>query len=185
MSPSFTKVSQSSLAATELAKQYLLDPQTLKEKLALTRWDQALFLTLGLLPSAEASKFLEDVIRADFALALNAVKYVESGRDEIVSRLLSEIIGMKEGWRAFDLKIESALQFRLPVNESHEPQLRELINRGDSLGAATVHRSRGNQGRFSQGGTSPAASDSPRQLQFLLQWNRIRAPSFRYAGRRR
>lgn len=51
------------LAAEELARRYLSSPHILKEKLSLTRWDQALFLTLSLLPPAQSDVFLQDVIR--------------------------------------------------------------------------------------------------------------------------
>ena len=63
------------LAASVLAHRYQTSAEILKEKLSTTRWDQALFLTLSLLPPDRAHAFLEDVIEADFALALNAVKW--------------------------------------------------------------------------------------------------------------
>jgi hypothetical protein len=126
------------LAATELAKRYLSDPQTLKEKLTLTRWDQALFLTLSLLPPTQAEVFLQDTIKADFALALNAAKYLELGRDEVVSKLLSEVPKRSRNNSGFDWKIESAIEYSLPLTEVHEPQLRAIIQYRDSLGGAAV-----------------------------------------------
>ena len=48
-------------------------------------------MTLSLLPEALAERFLNDIIKADFALALRAAKYLEVGREEVVSKLLSEI----------------------------------------------------------------------------------------------
>lgn len=75
------------LAACELARRYQRNPQMLKEKLSLTRWDQALFLTLSLLPPSDSAAFLQTVVEADFALALNATKYLEFNRDEVVSKL--------------------------------------------------------------------------------------------------
>lgn len=128
------------LAATALAKIYLSDPRTLKEKLTLTRWDQALFLTLSLLPSEHADLFLRDVIKADFALALNAAKYLETGRDELVSALLSEVPERSRGEAPFNWRIESAIEFGLPVTEAHEPELRAIIECGGSLGGAAVIR---------------------------------------------
>ena len=128
------------LAATELAKRYLVDPQILKERLTLTRWDQALFLTLSLLPTEQAEVFLQDVIKADFALALNAVKYLESGRDEIISKLLSEVPERTHGNNSFDWRIERAIKFSLPLTEAQEPQLRAIIKCGGSLGGAAVNR---------------------------------------------
>src|SRR6266481_861948 len=45
------------LAACELALRYQANPQILIEKLRLTRWDQALFLTLSLLPPGTGAAF--------------------------------------------------------------------------------------------------------------------------------
>lgn len=128
------------LAATELARRYQSNPYLLKEKLSLMRWDQSLFLTLSLLPQVQADVFFQDVIKADFALALNAAKYLEVGRDEVVSKLLSEIPERSQAMWPFNWEIEYALQFGLPITNKHEPHLRTLIKCGGSLGAAAVHR---------------------------------------------
>ena len=79
------------LAACELARRYQVSPQILNEKLTLTRWDQALFLALSLLPQNESAAFLQAVIDTDFALALNASKYLEIGREEVIAERLSVI----------------------------------------------------------------------------------------------
>lgn len=128
------------LAATELAKRFIADPQNLKEKLTLTRWDNALFLTLSLLPPPQAEVFLQNVINADFALALNAVKYLESGRDEIVSNLLSEVPERGRGESSIAWDISRAIEVSLPITEVHESHLRAIIKCGGSLGAAAVVR---------------------------------------------
>ena len=128
------------LAAAELARRYQASPHILKEKLSLTRWDQALFLTLSLLPSAQADVFLQDIMRADFTLALNAAKYLEVGRDEVVLKLLSEIPERIHTLGAFDWKIQAAVEVGLPLTDAHEPHLRTLIRCGGMLGAAAVLR---------------------------------------------
>jgi hypothetical protein len=128
------------LAASELALRYQSSPHILKEKLSYTRWDQALFLTLSLLPAEQANKFFHDVIKADFVLALNAAKYLEVGRDEIVTKLLSEIPKHIEKFKQYDHKIASASIFDLPITIDHEPQLRALIKYGNYLGAYAVSR---------------------------------------------
>ena len=79
------------LAATELARFCVSSPKLLHDKLTYIRWDHALFLTLSLLPREQANAFLETVIETDFVLALNAVKYLETGHEEVVARLLKEI----------------------------------------------------------------------------------------------
>lgn len=128
------------LAADELARRYRTNAHILKEKLSLTRWDQALFLALGLLSPPQAEAFLQDVVKADFGLALNAAKYIEVGRDEVVSRLLTELHARAAPLEPFESSIAWALESSLPVSEVHEPQLRRLMELGNTLGAAAVKR---------------------------------------------
>ena len=128
------------LAASELARRYQSNPHILKEKLSITRWDQALYLTLSLLPAELAEVFLDDIIKADFALALRAVKYLEIGGEEVVSRLLSEIPERIQALGSFDHSIESAVEFGLPLTDAHEVYLRTLIELGNTIGAAGVCR---------------------------------------------
>lgn len=127
------------LAATELSKRYLIDSSVLQEKLKLTRWDQALFLTLSLLPEIQAEAFLQDVIKADFALALNAAKYLEFGRTKVVSKLLSQIPD-RFSKDVFDWKINFAVESSLPMTDEHVPELREIIHCGGALGGAAASR---------------------------------------------
>ncbi|MDP1638944.1 MAG: SIR2 family protein [Candidatus Nitrotoga sp.] len=128
------------LAAKELARLYQLSPHVLMEKLSLTRWDQALFLTLSLLSVEQSEFFLENAIKADFALALNAAKYIELGRDKVLARLLTEIPFRYESFSTSGREIDSAIASGLPITELHEPQIRSLIQCGNTLGAAAVNR---------------------------------------------
>lgn len=134
------------LAAKELARLYQTTSHVLMEKLSLTRWDQALFLTLSLLPSEQSELFLEDVIKADFSLALNASKYIELGRDEILARLLKEIPSHYKDISTSDWLMCSAVESGLPLTEFHVPQIRSLIQCGNTLGAAAVVRLVGMKG---------------------------------------
>ncbi len=127
------------LAGTELARLYLSNPHILKEKLCLTRWDQALFLTVSLLPAEHADIFFQEVIEADFILALNAAKYIEVGRDELISKLLKQI-AMREDSEERNWNIDFILKYGLPITNTHEPQLRELIKCGNTLGSAAACR---------------------------------------------
>ncbi len=90
------------LAAAELARRYQTTPHILKEKLTLTRWDQALFLTLSLLGPKESEAFLNDIIRADFPLALTAAKYLEPQLRELLS--CEESVAASAAVRLLDLK---------------------------------------------------------------------------------
>ena len=128
------------LAASELARRYQSSPHILNEKLSTARWDQALFMTLSLLPEALAKRFLNDVIKTDFTLALRAAKYLEVGREEVVSKLLSEIPERIQALEPLDHHIEWSVESDLPLTDVHEASLRTLIGLGNTIGAAGVHR---------------------------------------------
>ena len=128
------------LAASELACRYQSSPHVLKETLSTTRWDQALFLTLSLLPVDLAKIFVDDIIKTDFALALRAVKYLEVGSERLVSELLSKIPDRMHASGPVDRSIELAVEFSLPITHVHERPLRTLIALGDMIGAAGVSR---------------------------------------------
>jgi hypothetical protein len=124
------------LAATELARSYTDAPYLLRERLTLRRWDQAIFLTLSLLPREQATGFLEAIIEMDLLLALSAVKFMESGTEEIVERLLSEVQKRAAIHSHLNFQIAWTLESSVPVSLRHEPQLRALLELGDSVGGA-------------------------------------------------
>lgn len=97
------------LAATELATRYLVNPRILEEKLRWRRWDQALFLTVDLLPSTNAQSFIDTIIDMDFALAVSAVKFMESGSDIVVRKLLQRIPRQLRS-RKYDYRLEHNLE---------------------------------------------------------------------------
>jgi hypothetical protein len=128
------------LAATELARRYQSNPDILKEKLPLMRWDQTLYMTLSLLPPADADVFLQDVITADFTLALRAAKYIEVGREEVVAKLLNEIPERIKESESLARQIAWILESSLPISELHEPQIRSLMKLGNMIGGASAKR---------------------------------------------
>ena len=128
------------LAASKLARMYESDPRILKEKLANRRWDHPLFLCLSLVPTTVGEAFLTDIIDADFALGLRAVKYLDAGRDEVVARLLAEIPRRIHEWGSFEREVESAVEFHMPIGDVHDEHLRALVALGDAMGAAGVSR---------------------------------------------
>jgi hypothetical protein len=128
------------LAAKELAKRYQASPKMLRKKLTLTRWDQALFLALSFLQRTEAESFFKAIVEADFALALNAVKYLEVGREKFVSKLLKEVPSRLTKYDPFESGIEWIIQTSLPVSATHEKELRALMNLGDSIAAVAVSK---------------------------------------------
>ena len=128
------------LAASELARIYQVNPDISRDILSNTRWDQALFMTLSLLPTEAAEYFLADIIRTDITLALRAVKFLDVGRDEIVSRLLAAIPERIHDVGYNDLEIMGIIQYSLPITDVHEVHLRALIDLGDGIGAASAVR---------------------------------------------
>lgn len=126
------------LAASELARRYQTSPQILQEKLNLTHWDQAIYLTLSLLPQETGATFLKSVIETDFPLALKASKYLEAERDAVVAKLLSEIPDRIKGFGIYENKIEHAFRYGVPVSDVHESELRKIMACRDMIGAAAV-----------------------------------------------
>lgn len=128
------------LAAFELAQQYKKQTDILKDLVRLKRWDQALFLTISLLPSELASSFLETIIEIDFELAMNSVKYLEFGTEEIISRLLIELPDKVKLHHIFNRSHDKALQNDLPLSTIHIPLLEKIVATGDVLGTAALER---------------------------------------------
>jgi hypothetical protein len=126
------------LAASELARRYQRSPQILQEKLSFIHWDQAIYLTLSLLPKETGAKFLRSVMEIDFLLALKASKYIETGRDAIVTKLLSEVLARTKSPWEYQSEMSHALRYGVPVSDIHESLLREIMACGSSIGAAAV-----------------------------------------------
>ncbi|GAB2923587.1 hypothetical protein GCM10027093_73620 [Paraburkholderia jirisanensis] len=127
------------LASMELAKRYIVTPSILLEKMTLKRWDQALFLTLSLLPSDRSQEFLREVIECDFELALDASKYMEFQRDSVISTLLDEIPARLSEKSIEEWNIAWIME-RLPITKYHESQLRRLIDLRGSVGGTAVEK---------------------------------------------
>jgi hypothetical protein len=128
------------LAAKELVRYYQLDPQIIKEKLSLRRWDQALFFTLSFLTKSQAETFFNDIVSIDLALALKAAKYIEVDRDIAVSKLLSLIPAHLKEFGDYYNEIDWIVESDLPISESNEPQLRFLMELRGLIGGVAVKR---------------------------------------------
>jgi hypothetical protein len=128
------------LAATELSQQYQSNPHLLHEKLRFRRWDQALYLTLSLLTDQKAETFLQEVINTDFELALNASKYLEIGRENIVSRLLEEIPSRIQQNKTENWELASAVRYGLSLDKSNLPALYKLIKLGNHIAGAAAEK---------------------------------------------
>lgn len=126
------------LASLELARQIDFDSDILFEKLIFTRWDQAIFLTLSHLTEERGTKFLKDVIKSDFKLALNAIKYSEFQTAEIVSELLSEIYDRSILEEDGEWEYSEAILYSLPIGEIHLPILNNILSLGNAVSAAAA-----------------------------------------------
>lgn len=124
------------LAALELAERYTERHGSLDTSLALKRWDQALFITIGLLDQNESRAFIDRVMEADMALAIRSVKYIEFNQDDVVTLILDKIIS--DNYNDFDFRVSVALSYGFPASAIHEYQIRYLIKHGDSLGSASA-----------------------------------------------
>ena len=72
-------------------------------------------------------------------MLLNPTKYLEFGRDDIVSRLLAEIPARITKRLADDNEISNAIH-SIEISDCHEPQLRAIMKCRDLMGAAAVSR---------------------------------------------
>jgi hypothetical protein len=122
------------LASFELAERFGATPELLREKLSLRRWDQALFLALSHLKPPLDHQFFHAVLNIDLGLAIASAKFVEVGRDQLVSELLDELIRRGDSIDRHDFfQVESAMINSFPVNESHLPKLTQLLRSAHPL----------------------------------------------------
>ncbi|QWV03967.1 SIR2 family protein [Pseudoalteromonas shioyasakiensis] len=126
------------LAATELSRKYQNTPDVLTEILSHTRWDQALFFTLPLLSDEQSESFLEQVMEIDLCLAIKASKYIETGRSEIVKKLLGRIVSRYKVERYKFETIDRVMISSLIVDISHTDLLFEISEFNNSIGGAAI-----------------------------------------------
>jgi len=117
------------LAARELARLYRMAPEILDNCLRYTRWDQALYLTLGFLNKKHTRSFMKRLMQTDQSLAVKATKFVEYGRDQVVTEILNAVpTGLTSGWNLY----------KLPVSTSHEARLREILKHRNTMGGVAA-----------------------------------------------
>jgi hypothetical protein len=125
------------LAAGELARLYAITPDVLDRCVRYTRWDQALYLTLGFLNKDQGRSFMKRLIQTDLLLAIRAAKYAEYERDQVVAKILNAILtGKSRNERKLrnDVWSRSWNLGSLPVSATHEARLRKLLKCRDVLG---------------------------------------------------
>jgi hypothetical protein len=126
------------LAANKFAKLYSENDKILKEKLKFRRWDQALYTALNLQDDINAEKFINTIIDIDFEMALSATKYIENDSKCIIDKLLKEIILIDFEKDYSKHGIIYLLQQKVPLNKSHTEVLKQIVDKGNSIGGVAV-----------------------------------------------
>ena len=122
------------LAARVIARDFLRDHETIRNRLRDKRWDQALFLTMSFLDQKDQEIFLDEVLEADLAAATRAVFYIERNQAKIVNKLLAKIAGSKLD---FEMTFPLAFQFAdIPFREENIPMLQKLAKTHETIGGA-------------------------------------------------
>lgn len=123
------------LAACELKIQLEQQFDDVSTLINLRRWDNAIFLTLGMLDKPLAAALLNEITARDVSFALNAARFVQDGSEALVDELLDILPKLPE--TAFDYDAKFAFE-RLPFTPSHEPALRRMLLvrslRGEAFG---------------------------------------------------
>ncbi|MCS4242547.1 hypothetical protein M2418_002073 [Rhizobium sp. BIGb0125] len=123
-------------AAIELVRRSRTDTLSVRDTIASKKWDQCLFLALALMEPATAKKILSETIKADFMLAINAVRYAEEGQSAAVTELLEELINL--GKKAEQEQFPTVWLSELPVDSEHVELLKQLVLLGDTIAGEAV-----------------------------------------------
>jgi len=124
------------LAALELARNLELDDSWIRETASLKKWDQCLFLALGMLGQDKSHVALDYLVGADLGLALSGVRYVEHAQEERISDLLRLIVQKHN--KLADTEVGFGIS-RLRFAAKHENLLMELVACGGSIGGEAAH----------------------------------------------
>jgi hypothetical protein len=90
----------------------------------LRRWDNAIFLALGMMEEPLAAALLSKIVACDVSFALNAARFVQHGGEALVGQILENIADLP--FSAFDYDARYAFE-RLPFASSHERALRRIL----------------------------------------------------------
>lgn len=127
------------LAARELSRLYKNNPSMIEHILNNTRWDQALFLTIGFLEEIEGNSFINQIFERDIILSIKAVKYLDSDRGRIIQEILEYILNNSSNYN-FEYYTQLSHHLTdLPVSDEHIPLLEKLFFLGNLLGASAAN----------------------------------------------
>lgn len=123
------------LAARSLARRLSADEGDVGELIELRRWDNAVFLAISLLDAERARRVIEQIIAIDSNYAIQAARFVEEKRDEILGWLLQGLLA------APDIRMDHSAGFgleQLRFAPSHEASLRRMAAEMPALEGAAI-----------------------------------------------
>lgn len=123
-------------AAVELVRLSEAGIFSQRETVALKKWDQCLFMALGMMAESKANEILDFLTRTDLALAFSAVRYADENQSASISKLLAILVE-----RGHDKTDSMPWHFglpRLPLGAEHAGYLEEILTFGGTLAGEAV-----------------------------------------------
>jgi hypothetical protein len=112
---------------------------SIRNTVALRKWDQCLFLALGLMPAKQADAILDYLIRTDLSLALKAARYAGEWQSYAIAKLLAAIINRVKRGKDIEERHSADHEFsQLRFDQSHEDLLEVVVQMHGSLGGEAV-----------------------------------------------
>lgn len=125
------------MAAVKLCIQFKKLSSNLDPILKNMRWDQALFLSLGMLSKQEAKIFLNKIFEVDYVLGVAAARFVEWDHETIVTEVLKKVvsIGQIDFQKSWMLRTNIE---KLPVKKIHLKLVLKMLDKPGDIGAGAV-----------------------------------------------
>jgi hypothetical protein len=123
-------------AALELVRLSEAGEFSLRDTVALKKWDQCLFLALGMMPKSKAEEILDFLTSTDLALGFSAVRYAEEGQSAEIAKLLAVLVGL--GPDAAEALSRRYNPFNLPLGAEHASYLEQLLDYGGSTAGEAI-----------------------------------------------
>lgn len=115
------------LAARRLVERLGEDRSAATERLLQRRWDNVIFLTLGMIGGDDARMLVRHMVQTDVMFAVSGARYVEDKRFQLLAMLLEEILAVPP--RASLYGVDRNFE-RLQFSAGHEALLRRLVQQG-------------------------------------------------------
>jgi hypothetical protein len=123
-------------AALELVRLCDAGAFSLRDTVALKKWDQCLFMALGMMADSKAGEILDFLSCTDIELAFNAVRYADDNQSAEITKLLGILVARARSDPG-SLRTFFGLSL-LPLGAEHAAYLEEILNFGGSLAAQAV-----------------------------------------------